>query len=110
MRQAAAFCNSHNLYGLIENTGPWKLGASEVIRQSDGKLIHARERPLVHLEKHHREQFSCSIATMGFAHLPASESMQVNTNPLSKMEVGFTRGQPNPMDCRYFSSKIVTQC
>lgn len=44
MERAAAIGNGHNLDRLVGNTGSRKPSANEVIKESDGTLIHSTER------------------------------------------------------------------
>lgn len=54
--KATAVGDSHDDYRLIDSTGPRKRWVPKVIKESDGTLIHSRERRLARQAVGFREQ------------------------------------------------------
>lgn len=81
MEKTAAIGSNCNLCWLIETIGSRKLGVSEVIKESDGMLIHPQDCRVMHRREHFREYFSWLKTTMGLPVMSASEPMQLDTNP-----------------------------
>lgn len=55
MKKIAAISNGREIHRLIRNTGPRKPRRSEMIKESDGSLIHMQQHRLQRWTEHFRE-------------------------------------------------------
>lgn len=60
---------------------------SDVIKESNGSIIHPQEPHLKRSVEHSTGRFSCPIATMGLPFTLASDKMRADTSPSSEMEI-----------------------
>lgn len=74
--------NSCNLLRLLKATGPRKLSACKMVKESDGSPIHSQELNSEHWAENFLGQFSWYISTAGLLSVPTSESVSRYRSPI----------------------------
>ena len=87
MEKAARIGNSRSLFRLIRDTGPRRPGVSEIIKESDGSLIHSQGRRLERWAEHFKGQFSWPGSSTGLPNISVPTTLEVDVSPPSETEV-----------------------
>lgn len=86
METTTAIENGRNVYRLI-STDSQKPSANKATNEFGNSLIHSRDCRVKRWAEHFEVQYSWLTATMTFLLMPANEPTQMDTSPLSEMEV-----------------------
>lgn len=87
MGKAEATSSIYNLHRLSRNASLRKPTVNEMTKESEDSLIRCQHRCLERSIGHFMDLFTWSVLILGLLSMPASETMQWDTDPVSEIEV-----------------------